>query len=525
MFTRRRFMQSTAAIGLLAQSGFAFAQTQADKQDLHVGMAYDDMGSIDPHTAVTSIAVPIVREVYEGLLAYPSGFLGDAEIMPALAESWEASEDKKSWTFHLRQGVQWHGGYGEFTSADAKFSIERVTNQEFGSPFRSAYANVKQVIADEPYTLVIELENPDARFDLRLVNFQAGFIVCKKAIEEGADIKSHPIGTGPFEFEAYAARQSLTLKANESYWGGKPILDRMIWHFIPDNSTRELSLNGGEVHAIDLEARQQVVDRIRAQGMTVDLAKEGTPYWLFINLTIKPFDDLRVRQALAYAINRDDLVSYLGKDLAVPEYSAIPAGYLGHIDDMEKYSHDVERAKALLAEAGHESGFSFEMAMSNSPLYLPYMQIIQEQWRAIGVNVTFRVVDHPTYHRLIRENTNPIVMYQATRYPKTAQIYLDQFYVKSAAIGKETAITNFIHYGDVLPGIDDLADKARFSADPDEQNELWAEAQRRIANDAVTIPLFNQNAARARSPLVDLQMPAGNLSFYMFSKDTRILDE
>src|SRR5690606_29079468 len=206
------FMQTTAALGLFAHSGLVFAQTLADSQELHIGMAYDDMGSIDPHTAVTSIAVPIVREVYEGLLAYPPGFLGDAEVLPALAERWEASDDKKTWTFHLRRGVQWHGGYGEFTSADAKYSIERVTNADFGSPFRNAYDNVKQVIAEDPYTLVIELENPDARFDLRLVNFQAGFIVCKKALEEGIDIKSHPIGTGPFEYESYAARQRLTLK-------------------------------------------------------------------------------------------------------------------------------------------------------------------------------------------------------------------------------------------------------------------------------------------------------------------------
>lgn len=524
MITRRTFMQTAATVGLLTQSGLSLAQTQSESQDLHVGMAYDDMGSIDPHTAVTSVAVPIVREVYEGLLAYPPGFLGEADLIPALAERWEASDDKKTWTFHLRQGVQWHGGFGEFTSADAKFSIERVLSEAFGSPFRQAFANVTEIVAGEPYLLVVKLRNPDARFDLRMVNFQAGFVVCKHAIEEGTDIKTHPIGTGPFEYDSYAARERLSLKRNESYWRGAPIIETLVWHFIPDDSTRELALNGGEVDAIDLETRQQIVDRVRAQDLIVEIAEEGTPYWLFFNLTKKPFDDLRVRQALAHAINRDELVAYLGKDLAVAEYSAVPAGYLGHIEDLEKYPYDVDKAKALLAEAGIDAGFSFEVAMSNSPLYLPYMQIIQEQWKVVGAQITFRVVDHPTYHRLIREDVNPVVMYQATRYPKTAQIYFDQFYAESAAIGKDTAITNFIHYGEIIPGIDELAGKARFSSDPEEQNRLWAEAQRQIARDAVAIPLFNQNAARARSKRLDLQMPAGNLSFYMFSEKTRLLD-
>src|SRR5690606_1834353 len=107
-------------------------------------------------------------------------------------------------------------------------------------------------------------------------------------------------------------------------------------------------------------------------------------------------------------------------------------------------------------------------------------------------NLAFRVVDHPTYHRMIREDLNAIVMYQATRYPKTAQIYLEQFYAKDAAVGKETTITNFSNYGDALPGVDDLIQQARASLDPDVKQELWVQAQQKIAEDAVVLPLFNQ---------------------------------
>ena len=356
-----------------------------------------------------------------------------------------------------------------------------------------------------------------------MVNFQAGFIVCKKAIESGVDIRTKPIGTGPFQFKAYKARENLALVRNDNYWGGKPILNSVTWHFMPDDVSRELALRTGEVHAIDLQARQDIVNRVRAQKLVVEIAQTGTPYWLFFNLRKKPFDDIRVRRALCHATNREELVAFLGKDLAEAEYSSIPDEYLGHTEKIEKYPFDITKAKQLLAEAGHPGGLSVNVAMSNAPTYLPYMQVIQAQWKKAGVNLTFRVVDHPTYHRMIREDLNAITMYQATRYPKTAQIYLEQFYAKDAAVGKKTTITNFSNYGDAMPGVDDIIQKARASTDPAEQIKLWEEAQQRIARDAVVLPLFNQNAARARSPLLDLQMKAGNLSFYMLSPKTRIL--
>jgi peptide/nickel transport system substrate-binding protein len=523
MITRRTFSKSALAAAVLSASNAGFGQSVAAKQELRVALGFDDMASVDPHTAVTSANTPIVRTIYEGMLAYPPGFLGASTVIPALAERWESSSDRKTWIFHLRRGVQWHGGFGEFTSADAKYSIERVAGTTFASPFRQSLDDVEAIHADNPYQLRVVLKMPDAQFALRMVNFQAGYVVCKKAIDSGVDIRTRPIGTGPFQFQAYKARESLVLTRHDNYWGGKPILNSVTWYFMPDDASRELALRTGEVHAIDLQARQEIVNRVRAQRLQVDIAKSGTPYWLFFNLRKKPFDDIRVRRALAHATDRNELVAFLGKDLADAEYSSIPDGYLGHTDKIDKYSFDIAKARALLSEAGHPQGFAVNIAMSNAPTYLPYMQVIQAQWKKVGIDLTFRVVDHPTYHRLIREDLNAIVMYQATRYPKTAQIYLEQFYAKDAAIGKKTTVTNFSNYGDAMPGVDDLIAKVNASIDTNTQVKLWEEAQQRIARDAVVLPLFNQNAARARSSLLDLQMNPGNLPFYMFSTKARIL--
>jgi peptide/nickel transport system substrate-binding protein len=227
---------------------------------------------------------------------------------------------------------------------------------------------------------------------------------------------------------------------------------------------------------------------------------------------------VRVRRALAHATDRDNLANFIGKELFAAEYSSVPAGYVGHIDDVARYPHDIAKAKALLTEAGFPNGFSTDVIISSSVLYLPVMQVLQEQWKQAGIDVVLKVVDHPTFHRMIRQDASSLVIYNADRYPKTAQVYYDQFYAGPAAIGKPTAITNFSHYGDAVPGIDDLLDKSRHATDPEEAKRLWAAAQKKVAEDVPSIPLYNQKFAIGRSAQLDLGYPLGNLPFYIFDR-------
>lgn len=496
----------------------------AKEQICRLAVSVADMGTVDPHFAVKIGEVPIVRMVYEALLSHPRGEINIEKIEPALAEHWEVGSDKLTWTFRLRKGVKWHEGYGEFTAEDVKFSMDRVLDPNVGSPFRKNLAVIESITVVDPYTIKIKTKKVKPDLPALLVNYQPGFIVCKKAVEKlGKDIKYHPIGTGPFRYHSYKPRESFTLVVHENYWKGKPILKKVVVSFIPDSSTRELALRNGEVDAINIPAKQEWIDRLRKNGFDVNLTSPANMFVLHFNLTKKPLGDIRVRKALCHAISREEMIKFLGKDVAKPEYSPLPSGYVGHTDDVVRYDYNPEKAKKLLAEAGYPKGFKLSMNISNSNIYLPPMQVIQEHWKKIGVDLQLNVVDHPTYHKLIRKDVNTVVIYGAYRYPLTGNIYLTQFYHSDSIVGKPTAIINFSHYGEALPGVDKCIDDARYELDVNKQKALWTKAQQQIKRDAISFPLFTRAYAMAKARYLDLGFEQKSWSFYDPRETTRIL--
>ena len=521
----RLFMVTWIVIALiLIPITNTFSVELADNQVIHQALGVADIGTLDPHFATKIGEGPIIQMVYESLVRNSPSVIDIENIQPSLAERWEVGKKGLTWTFYLRKGVQWHGGYGELTAEDVKFSLERVLDPKVGSPARKRLPAIESIIAKDAYTIQIKTKSIVTDLPAILVNDKPGFVMCKKALEKlGKDIKYNPIGTGPFMFESYKPRESITLVANDNYWGGKPILRKVVTSYIPDNSTRELALRNGEVDAINIPAKQQWVDRLRKGGFEVHLTSPANMFVIHFNLTQKPLDDIRVRKALCHAIDRGAMLNYLGKDVAKPEFSPLPTGYVGHTDDVARYSYDPEKAKELLAEAGLAKGFTMEMNISNSNIYLPPMQIIQEQWKKVGVQLELNVVDHPTYHKLIRKDANPVIIYGAYRYPLTGNIYLNQFYHSDSIVGKPTAIINFSHYGDALPGVDQYIDGARYELDAEKQKSLWIKAQKQIKQDAVSFPLFTRAYGMAKAKYLDLGFEQKSYGFYRLTETARIL--
>lgn len=512
--------QTVFVVAAMGSVPAAHAQKLASDQTVRFGIPFNDIGTLDPHVAIGINDLGIVQQVFEGLVEFPPGEMDGSKLTPGLAEKWEASADRKQWSFFLRSGVQWHKGFGAFSADDVKFSLERVMKKEFGSPFQPTLSNIERVDIINPHKVVVVLKRPDPAFVQLVAGYQAGYIVSKAALEKNPDAKSNVVGTGPFQVSDYKPRQSVTLTRHDTYWRGKPVVEKIVHQFMPEASTRELALKSGEVDGIGIQAKQDIVDRLRKAGYIADLTAPANMFTLLLNINKKPLDDVRVRRALAHATNRNDLIEFLGKDLAKPEYSALAEGYVGHTADIMKYPYDPVRAKALLAEAGLPNGFAMTVNMSNSNIYLPPIQVIQEQWKKVGVSIDIKVVDHPTYHRLIRQDANPVVLYGAFRYPMTGQLYFDQFYNGAAIVGKPTAITNFTHYS----GVDELLGKASFNPNSAEQTRLWGEVQKKIAEDAVSIPLYTQYYAMARSKSLDLGFAQKSFPFYRLTEKSRLLD-
>jgi peptide/nickel transport system substrate-binding protein len=208
-----------------------------------------------------------------------------------------------------------------------------------------------------------------------------------------------------------------------------------MYRMIPSDSARELAISSGELDVMHAKREQRWVDAARRRGnMIVDIFRPGEFRALHINRTIAPLDDIRVRRAIAHAINVDDLVRYVGKDVGPKGCSVVPPGYLGEDCSAGSYAYDPAKAKALLAEAGHPDGITLKVTVSNISALLSIMEIIQSQLGKVGIKLEMNVVDHPTYHSQIRKDASALVLYGAARFP-IADTFLTEFYHSAATIG------------------------------------------------------------------------------------------
>ncbi len=255
---------------LLASAvAFAAPVMAQPKTTLNFGMAAQDIGQLDPHFAVSTIDRVPAALMFNGLVRFAPGSADPATLEPDLAEKWEATEDGKTWTFHLRHGVQFHGGFGELTADDVVFSLKKAGDAKT-SAFASELRPFQTIEVVDPYTVRLVLkENVPSVLGI-LTNYSQGFIVSKKAVEQrGDDFKRNPIGTGPFAFASVTPNQSLELVANDAYFRGAPKIRKISYRFIPSDASRDLAFQNGELDLDYGRADQAWVNRTRAQPHTI----------------------------------------------------------------------------------------------------------------------------------------------------------------------------------------------------------------------------------------------------------------
>ena len=324
----------------------------------------------------------------------------------------------------------------------------------------------------------------------------------------------------------YRPQDGITLKAHEDYFLGRPPMDELELHYIPDNNAATIAFIGGELDATSGERTPEWVEQVTNAVPDAKLIAiaPGSLQFLSLNMTVEPLDHLRVRQALAYGIDRDVGASLRRVerelDTIVPPsfYGAIP---IDMVPEELQYNYDPEKAKALLAEAGFPDGFAID-AISERSDYLTNMLMVQDMLRNIGVEINLQVQDHATYHANIREDKGTIVELSTGLAP-SAPAGNQRVPERSRGRRKPSALRNFSHYGEVGGSVDDLVAEAVAKFDPERQLELLYEAQLQIQRDAPVIPLQTARLISVMQGDIDLGYePIGGLGRHRVVQARRV---
>jgi peptide/nickel transport system substrate-binding protein len=338
--------RTALALAVLAcAAGAAHAQT-VNKTRVTLAMVLEPPG-MDPTMAPAAAIGEIVHyNVLEGLTKINV----DGSVTPLLAESWTMDPDGKSYTFTLRQGVKFHDGEG-FDADDVKFSFERAKDEKSTNKAKKAvFDNIRRVDAPDAHTVILTLENADPNFLFRMGENTAVILDAKSA----ANTATKPVGTGPFTFEEWKKGTSVALKKWPGYRDAKSIkLERVTFRFINDPAARVAALLAGDIDGVPRLDAPQAVKQLQAdKRFTVAIGDTAGKGILAINNKKKPFDDVRVRRAIAHAIDRKAFIDGVLEGLGKPIGSHFAPTDAGYVDLTDAVPFDVEKAKALLKEAG-----------------------------------------------------------------------------------------------------------------------------------------------------------------------------
>ena len=469
-------------LGLVGSAGEALAE----RKRLVIGMGYSDIDKLDPHKTAAGQDKAVISAMFNGLVRIRPGQSRPEFIEPDLAESWSSNEDKTEWIFKLRRDVRCHGGLGQLTARDVVYSLKRAADPK-QSRFSADFAALKEVTAVDLFTVKVILENPIPSFLGVLTSYHGGNIVCRRAAQTlGDEFARKPVGTGPFMFVEHRPGQEVRLIANKQYFRGAPRLDEVVYRFIPSDDERSELFLSGKVDLVYGIQNEAWVERMFTLPGAVTVPMEPAELSaLYLNVNAPPLDDIRVRQAIAHGIDRSALVRAAGASANRPARSVIPSDNLGFSGDGPLLPYDPQRAQTLLREAGYPQGVAVKVVASKLPALKWIIEAARAQLQDVGIVLSIEYVEHKEFHRLIREDRSPLVLYQATRFP-VADVYLTQFYHSSSTVNTPTGVTNFSH----CAVADNEIQLARRAGRQELQLGLWREAQHKILAAVCSVPLY-----------------------------------
>lgn len=424
-----------------------------------------DIDSLDPHKATAAGTKEIIFNIFEGLVKPDE----NGNLMNAVASGYTISEDGLVYTFTLRDNVKFHNG-NTVTVEDVKYSLERVSGLLDGTALISTLSTIQGVDIVDEKTVQVTVSSANTEL---IYSFVAAIIPSGSGEEEAAQ----PIGTGPFSFVSYTPQEGLVVAKNESYWQeGLPYLDEVNFKIVNSPDTALLDLQGGSIdiypyltdsQAGELEGTFQVLS-----------APSNVVQALFLNNAVEPLNDVRVRQAICYALDKDAVNGFVSGDNGTLIGSAmLPTLRDYYVDFSDAYGTgaDIESAKQALADAGYPDGFDLEiMVPSNYEFHMETAEVVVEQLKAVGINATINSVEWNTWLSECYNGRN----YQATICGVTCDMtpgYLLNRYQTDSS-------KNFINFSN--EEFDQVYVQAQSTLDAGEKSEYYGQLQRILSDEA-----------------------------------------
>ena len=440
--------------------------TDAVANEITVGIAQDLDDSLDPHLAVAAGTKEVMFNVFEGLMKPTS----TGDLTPAVAESYTVSEDRLTYTFTLREGVKFHNG-DEVTAEDVVYSISRCADTTDGTPLVEAFSVIQSVEAVDERTVAITISEPSNEF----ISYMTTAILPADYDQQD----TAPVGTGPFKFVSRAAQDNIVLEKFDEYWGTPAYLDKVTFKIMENADSLVMSLQSGAIdlcsHLTSTQVAQLGDDFYVAEG-TMNLVQA-----LYLNNAEKPFDDVRVRQALCYAVDKQSIIDLAFDGYGSPIGSSMYPAFGKYFDESltNYYTKDVEKAKSLLADAGYPNGF--EMTITVPSNYQPHVdtaQVLVEQLKEIGVTAKIELVEWGTWVSDVyagRQFQSTVVGVDASN--MTARALLERFTSDYAK--------NFINYNNA--DYDALFQQALVTYDDGEQTAIYKAMEKNLTENAANV--------------------------------------
>lgn len=436
-----------------------------------------DAKTLDPHTTNDQPSSRVAVQIYSQLVEADK----DMNIVPGLAESWEKLDDRTT-QFHLRKGVKFHNGE-ELKASDVKFTLDRM----IASPTVAHIVNaIESIEVVDDYTVNITTKEPFGPL-LHHLTHTASSILSEKAVKAaGENYGQHPVGTGPYQFEDWAVGDRITLKAFDDYYGGKQEIPQVVFRNIPEGTSRAIALETGEVDiAYDLEPidKQTVVEK-----ENLELVEEPalSVAYLGFNTKKEPFDNTKVRQAIAYAINADDIIEAVLMGAGAPANSPIGPKVFGYNPDAKQYHQNYEKARQLLAEAGYPKGFKTSIWTNDNPVRVQIAQVLQAQLRKIGIDTSIDVVEWGAFLDGTSRGDQDMFILGWVSVTGDADYGLYALFnsATQGGAGNRSFYSN--------QEVDDLLEQARTSTDPEQRKALYGKLQVILQEEVPTFSLYDQ---------------------------------